>query len=614
MLNKSLLCSAIAAALSFSALADNSSTSLERITVTANKIAQPLNQVLASVTVIERVEIEQSGAADLVTVLQTQAGFQVNANGGLGQNAGVSLRGASTRHTLVLLDGVRVGSATLGYKTLANIPLNSIERIEVVKGSRAAVYGSDALAGVINIITRNAVGGQIDIAIGSDSYRSADLATGTQIGGLALAFNAGYQKTDGFDVLQTKQPDEDGYENVNVGFNAAYQDEQLGDFKAMLQRSQGEAYYDSGFGSADTEIYKGEFTNQVWALGWQKALLENLTVSATLSRATDESDDVGEGYTSEFYTERKSQDLLVQYSPLTALNTLLGYSKVTEDVGGSSTAYDVTERDLEAWFAGATYEYQAWLAEAVVREEHNSQYGNEFTYSTALGYRVNELLTVRASQNTGFKAPTFNDLYYPNSGNLALRPESSTNQELGLTLARDDVSLTLAVFRTDYEDKIAWAPSAGNPNKWLPSNVNQARHEGFELTQQHSFYGYKSTWNYTYLDAKDLDNSKALNYVSKHSANWALSKEWQDWRVGGEWQLRGKREGKYTQLPSYALFNLVTGYTLSEGFVLTLRVENLFDRDYQGVDAGVKVFGDPSSVFYYNTPGRRAYLSFNAEF
>ena len=200
MLNKSALGVAVAAALSFSVSADEQS--IEHITVTANKFEQSINDVLASVTVIDRADIEASYVRDLPSLLATQAGFQINANGGFGQSSGVSLRGASSRHTLILIDGVRTGSATLGYKSISNIPLNSIERVEVIKGSRAAVYGSDALAGVINIITRKAQNTTLDVTFGSDSYQEYQVATGGQFAGVDVAVNAGYEKTDGFDVLQ----------------------------------------------------------------------------------------------------------------------------------------------------------------------------------------------------------------------------------------------------------------------------------------------------------------------------------------------------------------------------------------------------------------------------
>ena len=231
MLNKTTLGVAISAALSFSS--SGAEQSIEKITVTANKFEQSINDVLASVNVIERAEIEASNVRDLPTLLSTRVGFQVNPNGGFGQNTGVSLRGTGSGDTLILIDGVRTGSATLGQKALNNVPLNSIERIEIIKGSRAAVYGSDALAGVINIITRESDNLSLSATFGSDSYQNYQVAGSVKSGDITTAFNAGFEKTDNFDVLQGVAPDEDGYENKNLGFKVNYTDAHYGDFKII---------------------------------------------------------------------------------------------------------------------------------------------------------------------------------------------------------------------------------------------------------------------------------------------------------------------------------------------------------------------------------------------
>lgn len=191
MINKTALGVAISAALSFSASAEQT---IERITVTANKFEQSINNVLASVNVIERIDIEQGNYRDLPTLLSTQVGFQINSNGGFGQNAGVSLRGTGSGDTLILIDGVRTGSATLGQKALSNVPLNSIERIEIIKGSRAAVYGSDALAGVINIITRESDNLSVSATFGSDAYQDYQMAGSVKSSDMRSAFNAGFEK------------------------------------------------------------------------------------------------------------------------------------------------------------------------------------------------------------------------------------------------------------------------------------------------------------------------------------------------------------------------------------------------------------------------------------
>lgn len=617
MLNKSILGVAIAAALSFSVSAEQQP--IEHITVSANKFEQNINDVLASVTVIDRADIESSYVRDLPSLLSKEAGFQINANGGFGQSAGLSLRGASSRHTLILIDGVRTGSATLGYKSINNIPLNSIERVEIIKGSRAAVYGSDALAGVINIITRKAQNTTIDLTAGSDSYKQLQLATSGQFSDVDIALNAGYEKTDGFDVLQGLAPDVDGFENKNIGFNIAYQDEYLGTFLAQGQYAQGEASYDSAYSPADSTVEQGEFENYQTSLGWKKTF-ENHSHSIDIATSNDSSDDSRVSYTGDtvvdkFETEREQIDYNGQYFLNQVLTLSGGLNWYKDQINTSSGSYLKDSREVFAAFAGAYYDDEQVLANLTLRQDDDQQFGNETTYTAAVGYHLNDIATFRVSQSTGFKSPSFNDLYYPGSGNPALNPETSDNQELGLSLNVKDISLDVAIFRSDIENKIAWAPNAAG--KWVPTNINQARHEGVEFSFIQQVFGFDHAFNMTYLSADDTQTGESLTYVSKQSINWSLNKAWGAFDAGLEMQYRGDRRGKLTQLPSYTLWNLVGHYQATDNLTVSLRVENLFDRSYSAVDAyGKDVDGDyiNDEIYYYNTAERRVFVGAQYQF
>ncbi|WP_462180570.1 TonB-dependent receptor domain-containing protein [Pseudoalteromonas gelatinilytica] len=617
MLNKSALGVAVAAALSFSVSADEQS--IEHITVSANKFEQSINDVLASVTVIDRADIEASYVRDLPSLLATQAGFQINANGGFGQSSGVSLRGASSRHTLILIDGVRTGSATLGYKSISNIPLNSIERVEVIKGSRAAVYGSDALAGVINIITRKAQNTTLDVTFGSDSYQEYQVATGGQFAGVDVAVNAGYEKTDGFDVLQGLAPDEDGYENKNLGFNLGYQNEQLGEFLAQAQYSEGEAKYDSAYSPADSTVEKGEFENYQASLGWKKAF-EKHSHAIDIAISSDSSDDSRIDYTGatvvdKFETEREQIDYNGQYFFNQALTLSGGLNWYKDEVNTNSGTYLKDSREVFAAFVGAYYDDEHVLANLTVRQDDDQQFGDETTYTAAVGYHLNDIATFRVSQSTGFKSPTFNDLYYPGSGNPELNPETSDNQELGLSLNVNDISLDIAIFRSEIDNKIAWAPNASG--QWIPTNINEARHEGVEFSFKNQVFGFDHSFNFTYLSAEDTETGQSLTYVSNHTVNWSLNKAWGDFDAGIDLQYRGDRDGKLTHLPSYTLWNLVGHYQATDNLTVSLRVENLFDKEYNAVDAyGTDLDGDyiNDEFYYYNTAERRLFVGARYQF
>ena len=611
MLNKSTLSVAIAAALSFSVSAEQS---IERVTVTTNKFEQSITDVLASVAVIDRSDIETSNVRDLPSLLATQVGFQINSNGGFGQNSGVSLRGSSSRHALILVDGVRTGSATLGYTSISNIPLNSIERIEIVKGSRAAVYGSDALAGVINIITRKEQLLTLDATFGTDAYQNYQVAGTAVVDAVTASFNAGFERTDGFDVLQGVAPDEDGYENKNIGFNIQYASELLGELTAKGQYSEGYAQYDSAFSPVDSTVENNEFENYQLAFGWEKSFTDQQhSVDIALSR--DGSDNARVDYTGDtvvdaFDTKRSQIDYNALYLVNEEFDINGGLNWYKDDISGTSGDYTENSREVYAGYIGGYYDDQQFLANLAVRYDDDQYFGDETTYTAALGYHLHENATFRLSQSTGFKAPTFNDLYYPMSGNPDLVPETSVNQELGLSLDFSKVSVDISVFRNDIENLIAWAPNAAG--NWQPANINKARHEGVEFSFENEILGFDNQFNFIYLSAENTETGVAQAYVSPRTVNWSVAKQWGDFDAGFDMQYRSERQGKVTELSSYTLWNLTANYQFNTALSFSARVENLFDKQYDAVDSSID--STSGEVLYYNTADRRFFVGASYQF
>ncbi|CAM2804291.1 TonB-dependent receptor domain-containing protein [Pseudoalteromonas distincta] len=614
MLNKTALGVAISAALSFSV--SGAEQSIEKITVTANKFEQSINDVLASVNVIDRAEIEASNVRDLPTLLSKQVGFQVNPNGGFGQSTGVSLRGTGSGDTLILIDGVRTGSATLGEKTLSNVPLNSIERIEIIKGSRAAIYGSDALAGVINIITRESDSLSVSATFGSDSYQDYQVAGSVKSGDITTAFNAGFEKTDGFDVLQGVAPDEDGYENKNLGFKVNYSDVHYGDFKLLGQYSEGYVDYDTSFSPATSTIETGDFKNYQLSAGWNKNYT-NQTHSIDIAIVTDDSHDTSAFGISDFITKRVQLDYTGQYNLSEVLNISGGVNWYNDDVSHSSTQYDIQKRDVLAVFVGAYYNTEKVLANLTVRQDDDEQFGDETTYTAAAGYHLSEDATFRISQSTGFKAPTFNDLYFPAfpgfppSSNPGLEPEKSLNREIGLNVGFEVASVDVAIFRNDIEDKIS------SDSSFFPINLNEARYEGVEFALSQQLFGFDSNLNFAYLSAENKETGAELQNVAKRTFNWELAKQFGAFDASLDMQYRSDRQGAerggtVTRLSSYTLWNLAGNYQVNENIEVSIRVENLFDKEYNAVDSNID--STTGEVYYYNTPERRFFAGASYQF
>lgn len=632
MYHKSTLGLALGLALSSSnALANESvNNDIETIVVTANKLEQSIDQTLASVQVIGRAEIELLNVRDVLSLLETQAGIQVNRNGGQGQNASLFVRGLESRYSLILVDGVRVGSATLGYKSLSTMPLNAVERIEVVKGSRAAQYGSDALAGVINIITRKAQGHSIAFTSGSDRYASLEGTSRFSTEHLDVALNAGYERTVGFDVLENDvtnfaDPDQDGYDNFNLGVNLTHNNEALGQFGFVAQYSTGEVEFDNFYDYQESTADKTEYENYHVNANWFKAVgAFSHKVDASFSQ--DQDDSFGTGDSARFATERVQLDYLSTYdfSDRIDFNGGLNWHQDKIDVTNN---YDATSRDAYAVFVGAFYDDETFLANLAVRHDDYEDVGSEQTFNLAGGYYLHENAVLRLSQSTGFKAPTFNDLYYPGSGNAALEAETSLNRELGLRVDFDNVSVDVAVFRNELTNKIAWAPAptADNPWRWSPFNIDEARYEGVELTTQFAFWGFNNAFNVSYIDAQKVDNSpdaltrySDLPFVSNENVRYSIAKQWDGLDVILSVAYQSEQKSTLiTKIPSHTIWDLAANYQIQEQLTVTARVENLFDKEYipsQGY--GVDNNGDwVSDAFYhYNEIGRQLFVGISYDF
>ncbi|AOT09656.1 TonB-dependent receptor domain-containing protein [Pseudoalteromonas luteoviolacea] len=618
MLKISALSAAVLAAVSFHTSATQE---IERITVTANKIEQSQKDVLASVSVIERTDIERSGARDLVTLLSQQAGIQINSNGGFGHNAGLTLRGGSSKHTLVLIDGNRVGSATLGYKSIAKVPLQSIERVEILKGSRAAIYGSDAMAGVINIITRRAEHTTADMTLGSNSYRNAQVATSFKSDALTVLANLGYEETDNFDVLQGTQPDTDGHDNTSLGLRAEYQITSESKVFAAFQGSEGDTNYDSRFGSSNATVFQSKFDNQFLSIGFETQQ-GNVSHAFTATKSQDESVDVNEFGASKTVTKRNILNYDGHIDVQENWVVLGGINATEDDVSESTSTYVQSKRDTLGVFVGTVYEYDQALVEATVRYDDDDQFGSEVTHSLAVGYKVHRDATFRLAHNTGYKAPTFNDLYFPSSGNPALSPEESDNFELGLKASVADTVIDFAIYQTDYTNKIVWRQDTNG--NWGPDNVENAQHSGLELSISNTLmFGIESNFNYAFVNAKDNTNGKPLPQVAKSTANWQLAKQWDDFEVITELQFRGERDstaslptGEAYRLDSYTLVNLAANYDFSDAVKLSARIENLFDKEYGAVASSLvkNEQSEVTGVNYYNTPERRFFVNLQYRF
>ncbi len=583
-----LLSAAVLAAVSLRASADDAPASLDHIQVTGNRIAQPAEAALQSVTVLTRADIEASRVADLSDLLAQQAGIDIVRTGGSGSQNSLFLRGGNANHTLLLVDGIRVNSATQGIFDLAHLPLALIERIEIVRGPRAAVWGSDAIAGVIQVFTRAPDGVQGEVRAGSYGRAGFDAAYGNG----AFGISAGYDRLDGFSATNpgnvwNYDPDRDGYRNRHVALQgkSALGGQTLS-FSGIATR--GETEFDQGRTQAD---------NHSWSAGLAGPLGTDWSHELRLGQAYEKLDTPA--YSSIYGTRRDSLDWTHTVAAGDAGTLAFGANAVRErgySLGWGGPEFRESRRNT-GLFAVWNGQWQDQRFELATRWDDNSQFGSHHTSSAGWAWQLDAGRRLRASWGQGFRAPNFNELYYPGffgsyAGNPDLQPERSRTAELGYDSSLGgNGQLRLSAYRSHVDDLISFA---GVNNQAI--NIAQARITGAEA----ELSGNAGAWQWratgTWTQAVDAASGDPLLRRPKLKGLLAAGYRFDGGSdLGLELSAYDKRPDIGTTLPGFARLDLTAAWPLSPSWRLEARIENLFDRDYELLDG-------------YNTPGRSALL------
>ncbi|WP_410498047.1 TonB-dependent receptor domain-containing protein [Chitinibacter sp. S2-10] len=589
-------------------------TQLDEIVVTASRLAQPVREVVGDVTLISSKEI--AGSADLLEVLSRQPGIQINQAGGAGKPSAVFMRGNSNRHTLVLVDGMRLGSATLGIAALQNIPLSQIDRIEILRGPAASLYGSDAIGGVIQIFTRQGQAGSgaqfnpsAELGIGTQNSVSASAGFTGTTGGDAetrYAFNLAHERTDGINAIvnQTNPAfyaDKDGYTNTSLSASLSHRiaagHELGGSVLAAWGDNQFDGYlYDSFYNPvAQSYDYHNESLNgsaNVWlknqfAQHWQSKILLGSSIDQDKTfnpvSASDYRDDVQKIKTKQNMLNWQN-DIELSTGTLT-----LGAETLSQQVSGSQ-AYAQDHRRINSVQAGFLAHWDAVTLQVNGRSDDNSQFGRANTGNLGLSWQANSEWQLGGTMGTAFKAPTFNDLYWPTDayggGNPNLKPEDSNNKELFVRYASNQLQLSLTGYYNKVNNLIEWSETS--PYFYQPSNVGTALLKGSTLQADWQRDAVLAGLSYDYLDASDqsggLNDGNQLARRAKHAGLAYLGWRQTAWDVRIEWQAVGERyndAANLKRMSGYALANLAANWQLDKDWTLKARLNNVFDRQYE---------------------------------
>ena len=570
------------------------------LSITANRRPLSIDKTLASVSVITREAIEKSNAHDVLDLLQLQRGISLSRNGGSGSSTSVFIRGAESDQALVLLDGVRISSATTGAFNWAKMPLDQVERIEIVRGPRAALYGSDAIGGVIEISTRKNTSPYVNFRVGKYATKGLSAGFSDGDGKQHVSANISLEKSDSFSATNDKagqftyDPDKDGYEKNSVSLSFSSQLSERSKAGVQLFHSTNNVAYDKGKSNTELETISANL---------QSDLSSRWTQKLTLSQTNDDVLSQSSYGESPYKTRRKTFDWQNTLS-LSANTTAIIGAAYRQD-RGQSKDFDKKVNN-KALYANINNKRGALNLDLSLRYDKHSKSGNKTTGQLAAGYNLSPRTTLFASAGTAFKAPNINELYYPGfggryAGNPDLKPEKSRTFEVGLkTQLSDNQRIEASLFHTKVKDLISYT---GDNNQAI--NNEKVTLKGLEIGYVANFGKLDLSLDASLLRTKNNTTGERLRRRPDSKVTldlgYAISEKT---RFGLDASLVGSRDdmnfsafpAERVKLAKYSVLNLSASHQIAKHASLGLRVENLSNKDYE-------------LAYGYNTPKRGAYLT-----
>ena len=556
----------------------------EAVVVTATRQQQRADETLSSVDVITREQIERGGHSTLTELLAAQPGIQVSSNGGPGANTGIFIRGANSGHTLVLVDGMRVGSATSGQPALETIPPELVERIEILRGPASALYGSDAIGGVIQVFTRKGTAGfHPSLRMGAGTEHSYALGATVAGGRDRLRYNvsAGRERTDGFNARKNPATvadrDRDGFHNDYLSASASLgfrDDDEIG---LTLFHSEGRNWFDSDT-EYDARVSKGLDTA---GIHMRNKLADGWVSTLRLGYSKDRSHSKWSTAPTDRFDTEQTQFAWQNDVSLGGGLLLAAVEHLEQSIDTTGT-YERDTRRVDSVLRGWGGQFDKHHLQINARHDDDSQFGGKTTGLLAYGYQFLPEWRLRGSIGTAFKAPTFNDLYFPLAcfppfgcfgGNPDLKPEESLNREIGLVWEQGGLQMTATYYNNRVKNLIQWGST--------PDNVGRARLEGLEWGVSATVADYRVRATIDLLDAKDEDTDARLVRRARRAGSLGIDRTVGKWSWGAEWRGQSEREDAGTRLGGYGIVNAWVHHQLTPELRLELRANNVFDKDYE---------------------------------
>lgn len=583
---RSALCAGVAAAFTLvtsAAQASEAVESLETIVVTATRDARPLSQSLASVSVLTREDIEQRPATTVVDLLKYLPGVQIARNGSAVSTSSLFLRGADTRHTLVLIDGVPVDSQSTGGAPFEALLVSDIERIEVVRGGASAVYGGTPIAGVVQIFTRTRETDKARVELGLGAGNLGTVKANAKVSGQhdRVNYNVSVQqqRSSGFDsssnsLPNTAKADRDGYRAKGVNASIGWQVLPGQRIEASTRSQFTQGGYDAFSATLDDKsTNEVNSTGVTWSSVWADIWKSQIRLGQTDARYSTQPSP----YSTHTTLRVASLENSLSFGPQQVRITIDGQEDklVNSSLSQTPTPGEGVRRNGAL---GLGYDGKAdqWLWSASAREDHDSEFGVNVTGSASLGYQIMKGLTVRGGWANAFRAPT---LYQRFSiyGNANLLAETSQTRELGIRWNQLPMTVELTAFDSDVKNLIGFRSSRYE-------NTSRAELKGVELTASRAFGDSRMEVNMNWDSPKNADTGLVLNRRARQHGSLRVETEFSGWSVGGAALFSAYRmdgSSSKVRLGGYTTLALDAQKTIAPGVTLLIQSENLTNKKYE---------------------------------
>ncbi len=586
----------------------------QTVEVTGSREALPLASATSDVVVIDAVAIEASTADSLEDLLRRAAGLQLSRNGGPGQTASLFVRGNSAASVVVLIDGVRMGSATLGQLAFEGLSLAQVERVEVLRGAASSLWGADAVGGVIRITTRQgAEASRVSAKVMVGSLGSGDVSVGLsgRVGAWDGALSLGREQSRGVSAVAPNDrfglynPDRDGYvrnaAHVKLGYTPAVGHRVgLTVLESRLNAQfDGADFLPPNFAADSSADFRNRQIMRLLSADYRGALAQGWTQSLQLARQHDDVQSGG-GTVSNYETQRDQLTWQHQWRPTAQQQLVVAFERLKEGVEATGFLQSPA-RVNHAFVLGWTSTHGAHTLQADARHDRNSVFGAATTGRLGWRMALGPQWALRANAGTAFRAPSFNELYFPGFGVSTVQAERSRNLELGLNWQQANTDASVTVYRNQvrgligFEADSALCPADPAYSFGCARNIGRARMQGATLASSHRVGAWRWGGTLDLLDAQNADTGARLTRRAAHQAS--VRADWTEgaWALGAALVNVGARPEGGATLKAYTLVDVSARWRVNPAWAVEAKVTNLGDVAYQ-------------PALDYQAPGRQVWL------